>query len=139
MKSKFDGIVKVKTLQLEQAQIALLEARKKADEIQESIDVVFREIISIGVPQKGTFEQISQKKQMLDMARTQREFLQNELSEANEKIKEARAFYEESYQENEKMKYLKEQDEAEQLKALHKKEQRDLDEVSLQLFSRKRR
>lgn len=135
MKSRFDGIVKVKKQQLDLAQTALTRARNRANELSKQINFALEEILKVKMPTNGTFAEVSQTKQILDMARRQKKALEDELSQAKIKISNCQKAYEEANKELEKMVYLKDNEIAEKLKAIKKKEQLEMDEIALQLFA----
>ncbi len=137
MKSQFDSIVKIKKQELDLAQMTLLNARHRLKALEDKVKAAFDEILSMEIPKKGTFAQIQQAKQVLDMARAKKAMIDAEIETTKKDIDGFQRMYEIAHQELEKMTYLKEMDLEKQLEVLKKKEQRDLDEISLQLFARK--
>lgn len=137
MKTQFDGIVKVKKQELDQAEMTLMREREKVRILEDKVAKVFDDILSLEMPQKGTFAQIQQRRQVLDMARAQKNFLDREIESVKEQIRHCQKLYQYANKEFEKMSYLKEQEIAEKMKIIQKQQQKDLDEIALQLFARR--
>lgn len=135
MKSKFDGIVKVKKQELDQAEAVLVRAKKQVRNVEEMIEKVLMDILSLKVPKKGNFNQMQLQRQTLDMMRRQKQILNIELMDAKQKVENYQRLYEFANREFEKMTYLKDEEIAQKIKAMQKQEQKDMDEIALQLFA----
>lgn len=136
MKTRFDGIVQVKKQQLDQAEMTLLRARDKVRLIKEKIAKLKEDILSVKEPKKGNFMQMQQIRQMLNVLRKQNDLLTNELHVANKDVQNYQKLYEFANKEHEKMVYLKDEEIATIIKKREKKEQKELDEIAVQLFAR---
>lgn len=137
MKSQFDGIVKIKKQMLSVAQMNLLQARQKAQQLKRAILQVSQDITTIQIPKSGSFSLITQaneKKRILNIHKNQ---LASELEVINDLVTHLEQEYKKANKEFEKMKYLKTKEEEEYYKKEQKKEQIRLDEISIQLFARR--
>lgn len=136
MKSQFEGIVKVKKQLLDTAQMNLLQARQKAQNLEANILQIVSDIATIQTPKSGNFSliaQMSEKKRILNVHKSQ---LAKNLEGINQLIKHLENEYKHANKEFEKMNYLKTKEEEEFYKQAQKKEQLRLDEISIQLFAR---
>lgn len=136
MKTRFDGIVKVKKQQLDQAEMTLLKAREKVRLIKEKISKLREDILSLKEPKSGNFMQMQQIRQMLNMLRKQNDLLINELHVAKQNVQNYQKLYEFANKEYEKILYLKDQEIASIIKKQEKRQQKELDEIAVQLFAR---
>ncbi len=137
MKTHYDGIVKVKKQELNEAQMRLLNARKKEQNIENKIQLLVKQMLDIEVLSKGSVSQLAQQREILAMQRRQKELLDSELATAKEQSMAFERMYEFANIEYEKMLYLKEEETKEYIKKLKKQESLELDEISLQLYSQK--
>ncbi len=135
MKSKFDGIVKVKKQELDLAESVLIQAKENVKKIEQNISEVVADILSLQTPKKGGFEQLQLHRHTLLMLRGQKRNLDTELVEAQDRLHGSQRLYENANLEYEKMIYLKEEEIAKKIKALKKQEQLDMDEIALQLYA----
>ncbi len=135
MKSKFDGIVKVKKQELDIAESNLIRAKDSVKKVEQNIDEIVCEILSLQVPKKGGFEQMQLQRHTLLMLRRQKEHLDFELIEAKNRVHGCQRLYEDANLQYEKMMYLKEEEIAKKIKALQKKERMNMDEIALQLYA----
>lgn len=135
MKSKFDGIVKVKKQELDHAEMVLIKAKERVRRIEEMIEVVFKDILSLQMPTNGTYKQMQERRQTLEMIRRHKELLDFELLDTKQKVAKCQETYEIANREFEKMNYLKDEEIAQKIKAMQKQEQKDMDEIALQLFA----
>lgn len=136
MKSQFEGIVKVKKQLLDTAQMNLLQARQKAQNLEANILQIVSDIATIQTPTSGNFSliaQVNEKKRILNVHKNQ---LTKELEGAKKLIYHLENVYKHANKEFEKMNYLKTKEEEEFYKQAQKKEQLRLDEISIQLFAR---
>lgn len=136
MKSQFEGIVKVKKQLLDTAQMNLLQARQKAQNLEANILQIVSDIATIQTPTSGNFSliaQVNEKKRILNVHKNQ---LTKELEGAKKLINHLENVYKHANKEFEKMNYLKTKEEEEFYKQAQKKEQLRLDEISIQLFAR---
>lgn len=136
MKSQFEGIVKVKKQLLDTAQMNLLQARQKAQNLETNILQIVSDIATIQTPTSGNFSliaQVNEKKRILNVHKNQ---LTKELEGVKKLINHLENVYKHANKEFEKMNYLKTKEEEEFYKQAQKKEQLRLDEISIQLFAR---
>ncbi len=136
MKSQFDGIVKVKKQELDKVEMLLLKARNRVKELEKLVQDAYDEILKAPMPTSGTIAQLSQSKELLSRARAKKELLDEQVSLAWQEIEKTQDMYNHALKEIEKMSYLQGQEIAKKLRERQKQEQKDLDEISVQLFAR---
>ncbi len=136
MKSAYDDIVKIKKQKLSEAQMSFIKARQEQSQVQNQILALCDEISSINTPKAGNISLFLQTKEVLGMQRRRKEELNKELQALKEQTQNYQKLYEIANLEYEKMLYLKEEEIKKHLKKLKQKEQLELDEIALQLFTR---
>ncbi len=135
MKSKFDGIVKVKKQELDYAESVLVKAKDNERRVQKSIDEVVGDILAFQTPNKGNFALIAQSRETLLILRKHKRHLDDELIKAKMHVQNTQRLYEEANKEYEKMIYLKEEEISKKIKQIQRQEQLDMDETALQLYA----
>ena len=135
MKSKFADVSKVRKQALDFAELALLEARHLEQRLENELEAVYAQMLAVEVPSRGDIALLQQMGATKLVLQRQREEIERQLTAASTRVIQMQEAYKRANLEFEKIKYLEEQEFEQYMKKMKQKEQSDLDEVALQLFS----
>ncbi|MCK9256686.1 MAG: flagellar export protein FliJ [Sulfurospirillaceae bacterium] len=134
MHKKYGAVVKLKKQTLEQKESDLLQARTIVKKIEEDIGKITKDIKGLNAPKEGTYNSFLQIRNLGNDLMKQKEYLLLKKDNAQNQANKCLYLYNEALKEYEKMKYLKEEHYSKLLKEIKQKEQKELDEIALQLF-----
>jgi len=136
MKTKFDGVVKVKKQQVERIENDIRKINKSILELNREIEELKDSLLLFTLPKTGTFNKIKQIKESQNIIKNQIQNLENQIvilqnrkNELLNELKKANIDYE-------KMKYLQNEEIKKALKELKLKESREMDEIAILLRKR---
>ena len=136
MKTKFDGVVKVKKQQVERIENDIRKINKSILELNREIEELKDSLLLFTLPKTGTFSKIKQIKESQNIIKNQIQNLENQIvilqnrkNELLNELKKANIDYE-------KMKYLQNEEIKKALKELKLKESREMDEIAILLRKR---
>ncbi len=136
MKTKFDGVVKVKKQQVERIENDIRKINKSILELNREIEELKDSLLLFTLPKTGTFNKIKQIKESQNIIKNQIQNLENQIvilqnrkNELLNELKKANIDYE-------KMKYLQNEEIKKALKELKLKESREIDEIAILLRKR---
>ena len=137
IKTKFDQVVKLKKLKVEEVENDLLSLNKQIENEQNKIVKLNEELANIKYPNSGNFSQILQIREMMKAEITQINQIQNGIEELNnqkqiinKRLKELKLDYE-------KIKFLQGEEIKKELKKRAQKEAKDMDEIAIMLYKNK--
>ena len=136
MKTKFDGVVKIKKQQVERIENDIRKINKSILELNREIEELKDSLLLFTLPKTGTFNKIKQIKESQNIIKNQIQNLENQIvilqnrkNELLNELKKANIDYE-------KMKYLQNEEIKKALKELKLKESREMDEIAILLRKR---
>jgi flagellar biosynthesis chaperone FliJ len=137
IKTKFDQVVKLKKLKVEEVENELLSLNQHIDSEQQKLISLNVELSNIKYPHSGDFSQMLQLREMMKIEISQInqvkktiEDLNNQKSLINEHLKEVKLDYE-------KIKFLQGEEIKKELKNRVHKEAKDMDEIAIMLYKDK--
>ena len=135
-KTKFDSIVKLKKLKVDECQNEMTQLNNKIFEAQKEMDDIQQQINEFQYPKDGSFAIMKQSKSLLNAIVSQKNTKQEQINFLNSQkdilvnnLKNANLEYE-------KMKYLQAEEIKKYLQELKQKEVKELDEIALMLYKK---
>ena len=129
MKTKFDGIVKIKKREVENIENSIKKINNAIFRLNEKIEDLKNSLLTFVLPKSGTISQISQIKAQQNMVREEIKNLENQINVLNERKKELLEELKKANIEYEKMKYLQGEEIKKKIKEIRLKESREMDEM----------
>ncbi len=137
MNSKFTPIVKVRKQQRDTVETRLAKARYEKTEIEQEIISTCKEIDDTLIPTSGNISLMNMARERLGIIRKAKGILREKLLIKENEVAQLTDKYKKAHLEFEKIKYLEEQDFAQWVEEIKRKEQLDMDEISNILFANK--
>ncbi len=135
--SKFAPIVKVKKQQRDKVETLLAKARYEKQELEQELVMMSKEMSELHMPKSGSISLMSMSRERLGIMRRGKELLKQSVMVKQSEIDQLIDKHKRAHLEFEKMKYLEDQDFAQKIEEIKKKEQLDMDEISNILFVNK--
>jgi len=133
-KTKFDSLVQLKQLKIDEIQNNLSKLNKALQEEENILNILENEFSSLTLPKEGNFALINQFKiiqqakiREINQKKSQINFIKSQIENTNNQLKEANLEYE-------KMKYLQSEEIKKYLKKIKENEAKNMDEIALMLF-----
>ena len=133
-KTKFDSLVQLKQLKIDEIQNNLSKLNKALQEEENILNILENEFSSLTLPKEGNFSLINQFKiiqqakiREINQKKSQINFIKSQIENTNNQLKEANLEYE-------KMKYLQSEEIKKYLKKIKENEAKNMDEIALMLF-----
>jgi flagellar export protein FliJ len=136
LKTKFDGIVKIKKREVENIENSIKKINNAIFRLNEKIEDLKSSLLTFVLPKSGTISQISQIKAQQNMVREEIKNLENQINVLNERKKELLEELKKANIEYEKMKYLQGEEIKKKIKEIRLKESREMDEMGYLLRGR---
>lgn len=134
MRTRFSPLVRIKKNAMDKCEQDLRQANEAVHNAEQAIELAYNELNTTGIPDSGPVSQLLQARMKLTAQRTIINQKRQWLQYARTQAKKAREALKASVIEYEKFKYL----EAEQVKAILKKQKRkldnELDEIAIQTY-----
>ena len=139
MKTRFTPLVKIKKSAMDKCENELSIANKNLKNAHDSLDIAYDELRHTSLPQSGTISLMLQTKSLQDAQRALIEEKKSWLVFAKEQYSTAKDLLKNASMEYEKFKYLELEEIKEQLKKMAQQEAKDMDEVALMGYMRKKK
>jgi len=134
IKTKFDQVVKLKKLKVEEVENELLSLNQQIENEEQKLLALNAQLSSIKYPKSGNFSQMLQLREMMKIELSQIEIVKKDIEELNhqksllnEQLKEVKLDYE-------KIKFLQGEEIKKELKKRAIKEAKDMDEIAIMLY-----
>jgi len=133
MKTKFDGVVKLKKQKVDSIQKNLQKINASINELNLKISSLEESLRSFTIPREGKISIINQIKHQQGIIRDEIAKLQNQITVLKSRKNELLEELKKANTEYEKMKYLQNEEIKKALKELKLKESREMDELAILL------
>jgi len=133
MKTKFDGVVKIKKQQVEKLENDIRKINKSILDLNRQIEELKTSLLSFTFPKTGTFSKIKQIKESQNIIKNQIQNLENQIVILQNRKKELLNELKKANIDYEKMKYLQNAEIKKALKEMKLKESREMDEIAILL------
>lgn len=137
MKTKFTQLVKLKKQQLNEIEIELVTINNKIASLKDEINKINEAIKSISKPSKGTFRELNSTQEAFHSYMFEIEELNKRVESLILKRNQVELKMKELYVEYEKFKYLEATEIKKILKEQKRKEEEELNEISVMLYNNK--
>ena len=138
MKTRFTPLVKIKKNAMDKCENELSIANKNVQKAEESLNLAYEELQHTSTPQSGTISLMLQAKSLQEAQRHLIEDKKSWLTFAKEQYMSAKNVLKDASMEYEKFKYLELEEIKKHLKKLAQLEAKDMDEVALMGYMRKK-
>ena len=134
IKTKFDSLVKLKKLKVEEKEKELTKLNNQIAQAYEELDEIQKEIDKFEYPKEGNFALITQFKILQNALFNQLKEKQNHINFLEKQKEILSTQIKELSLEYEKMKYLQAEEIKKYIKKLKEKEAKEMDEIALMLY-----
>lgn len=138
MKTRFTSLVTMKKDLMEQCERTLLQANEVLREAENSLREAYEALSDAVTPASGRASELLQSRSLLDLQRGIVDQRKVFLAAADIQVIKAREALQQALREYEKFKYLETEEIRRMLAKRKRREQRELDEIGVQNFSRRR-
>lgn len=135
MKSQFSKIAKIRKQKRDAIERELMKSQNKERLLARKIVSLYDEIISVQIPQQGTFSLVAMVNEQKKILNREKKRCEQELLVVKNATKKLQAEYQKAHVEYEKINYLEEKELQAMMEKLKREEQLYLDEVSTLLFA----
>lgn len=136
--SIYAKISKINKQRLDKIESEFFIIKSDMRKIEKEIEDIYSFINSLEIPQEGTMREFCQYTQRKKVLNTQKKRELDSLEKKNLELLNKQQEYKKAKLEYEKIKYLEEQEMNKKIEKLKRDEQKELDEISSQLFKRSR-
>ena len=137
MKTKFTSILKVRKLEVEKLENEIAKLQNQKRLVSEQIRKLHEELKDAKIPQNGSIISLKQSFYMISIIKENIELKKQNILFLNEQIKSNQELLKKAMLEYEKIKHLHEIEEKKILEKIKKLEEKNMDEIASQLFSRR--